>query len=101
MADIAVKVEDVVLRVLAELKPGRVIKTNVEYYAAAVLQGVGLAPEVFRPPSRWPATPARPRTDRAGLREQADPTGHALHRPARQGPARLSTQRPAARTSYR
>ena len=29
------------------LKPGRVIKTNVEYYAAAVLQGVGLAPELF------------------------------------------------------
>lgn len=45
--DSAVKVEDVVLRVLAELKPGRVIKTNVEYYAAAVLQGVGLAPELF------------------------------------------------------
>jgi citrate synthase len=43
----AVAVEDVVLRVLAELKPGRTIKTNVEYYAAAVLQGVGLAPELF------------------------------------------------------
>ena len=36
-----------VLRVLEELKPGRIIKTNVEYYAAAVLQGVGLPPEVF------------------------------------------------------
>ena len=44
---LAVQVEDVVLRVLAELKPGRTIKTNVEYYAAAVLQGVGLAPELF------------------------------------------------------
>ena len=43
----AVKIEDVVLRVLAELKPHRVIKTNVEYYAAAVLQGVGLPPELF------------------------------------------------------
>jgi citrate synthase len=43
----AVQVEDTVLRVLAELKPGRVIKTNVEYYAAAVLQGVGLPPELF------------------------------------------------------
>ncbi|HEY5489084.1 MAG TPA: citrate/2-methylcitrate synthase, partial [Candidatus Limnocylindrales bacterium] len=40
--DVAVKVEDVVLRVFGELKPDRVIKTNVEYYAAAVLQGVGL-----------------------------------------------------------
>ncbi len=45
--DTAVQIEDVVLRVLAELKPGRVIKTNVEYYAAAVLQGVGLPPELF------------------------------------------------------
>jgi len=45
--ELAVQVEDIVLRVLAELKPGRVIKTNVEYYAAAVLQGVGLPPELF------------------------------------------------------
>ena len=44
---LAVAVEEVVLRVLAELKPDRVIKTNVEYYAAAVLQGVGLAPDLF------------------------------------------------------
>ena len=47
--DTAVKVEDVVLRVFGELKPDRVIKTNVEYYAAAVLQGVGLAPDLFPP----------------------------------------------------
>ncbi|MGA2512366.1 MAG: citrate/2-methylcitrate synthase [Candidatus Limnocylindrales bacterium] len=47
--DIAVKVEDVVLRVFGELKPDRVIKTNVEYYAAAVLQGVGLSPDLFPP----------------------------------------------------
>jgi citrate synthase len=43
----AVQVEDIALRVLAELKPNRVIKTNVEYYAAAVLQGVGLPPDLF------------------------------------------------------
>ncbi|HET8784794.1 MAG TPA: citrate/2-methylcitrate synthase, partial [Candidatus Limnocylindrales bacterium] len=43
----AVQVEDIALRVLAELKPNRAIKTNVEYYAAAVLQGVGLPPDVF------------------------------------------------------
>jgi citrate synthase len=50
MADwlaMAVKVEDTVLRVLAELKPDKAIKTNVEYYAAAVLQGVGLPPDLF------------------------------------------------------
>jgi citrate synthase len=43
----AVEVEDVVLRVLAEEKPDRVLRTNVEYYAAAVLTGVGLAPDLF------------------------------------------------------
>lgn len=43
----AVQVEDIALRVLAELKPNRVIKTNVEYYAAAVLQGVGLPTDLF------------------------------------------------------
>jgi citrate synthase len=67
MADwlaLAVKVEDTVLRVLAEVKPNRVIKTNVEYYAAAVLQGVGLPPELF------PATFA--------LARHAGWTAHAL-----------------------
>jgi citrate synthase len=45
--DTAVKVEDVVLRIFGELKPDHVIKTNVEYYTAAVLQGVGLPPDLF------------------------------------------------------
>jgi citrate synthase len=44
---LAVQVEDTVLRVLAELKPSRVLKTNVEYYAAAVLQGLGLEPALY------------------------------------------------------
>jgi citrate synthase len=43
----AVAIEEVALRVLAEWKPDYPIKTNVEYYAAAVLQGVGLAPNLF------------------------------------------------------
>ena len=45
--DKAVAVEEIALRVLAEHKPDYPIKTNVEYYAAAVLQGVGLAPNLF------------------------------------------------------
>jgi citrate synthase len=45
--DKAVAVEEIALRVLAEFKPDYVIKTNVEYYAAAVLQGVGLPPNLF------------------------------------------------------
>jgi citrate synthase len=50
MADwlaMAVKVEDIALRLLAERHPERPLKTNVEYYAAAVLQGVGLPPDLF------------------------------------------------------
>jgi citrate synthase len=43
----AIEVEDVVLRVLAEKHPERALKTNVEYYAAPVLMGVGLAPDLF------------------------------------------------------
>jgi len=45
--DLAIQVEDVALRVLAERHPERPLKTNVEYYAAAVLQGVGLTPDLF------------------------------------------------------
>lgn len=43
----AVAVEEIALRILAERKPDYPIKTNVEYYAAAVLQGVGLDPSLF------------------------------------------------------
>ncbi len=43
----AVAVEEIALRVLHEYKPNYPIMTNVEYYAAAVLQGVGLPPNLF------------------------------------------------------
>lgn len=42
-------VEEVVIRVLEELKPGRKLQTNVEYYTALVLHGVGLETELFTP----------------------------------------------------
>jgi citrate synthase len=45
--DLAIQVEDVALRLLAERHPERPLKTNVEYYAAPVLQGVGLSPDLF------------------------------------------------------
>lgn len=44
---LAVAVEDIALRKLAERYPDRPLKTNVEYYTAAVLQGVGLPADVF------------------------------------------------------
>jgi citrate synthase len=45
--DLAIKVEDVALRILAERHPERPLKTNVEFYTAAVLSGVGLRPDLF------------------------------------------------------
>jgi citrate synthase len=44
---LAIAVEDVALRVLAERHPERALKTNVEFYAAPVLMGVGLTPDLF------------------------------------------------------
>ena len=45
--ELAMAVEDVALRVLAEKYPDRPLKTNVEFYAAPVLMGVGLTPDLF------------------------------------------------------
>jgi citrate synthase len=42
-------VEQVVLRVLEELKPGRGLKTNVEFYTALVLHGLGFETALFTP----------------------------------------------------
>jgi citrate synthase len=66
--DLAVKVEDIALRLLAERHPDRALKTNVEFYTAAVLQGVGLPPDLF------PATFA--------LARHAGWTAHALEQAA-------------------
>lgn len=46
---LAKAVEATALRVLAELKPGRRLDTNVEYYTALLLHGVGLEPDMFTP----------------------------------------------------
>ena len=45
--ELAISVEDIALRMLAERHPERALKTNVEYYAAPVLMGVGLTPDLF------------------------------------------------------
>ena len=44
---LAIQVEDMALRLLAEKYPDRPLKTNVEFYAAPVLFGVGLTPDLF------------------------------------------------------
>jgi citrate synthase len=45
--DLAREVEKVAIRVLDEAKPGRNLRTNVEFYTALVRQGIGLEPKSF------------------------------------------------------
>src|SRR5947207_15316860 len=45
--DLARHVEQAALRVLERRKPGRNLKTNVEFYTALLLQSLGLAPRSF------------------------------------------------------
>jgi citrate synthase len=47
--ELAVEVEQTVVRVLAELKPGRELYANVEFYAGVVMESAGLPPELFTP----------------------------------------------------
>lgn len=49
MADFAEQVEQTVVDVLAELKPGRELYANVEFYAGVVMDRCGLPREMFTP----------------------------------------------------
>ena len=46
---LALEVEKVALRLLAEHKPGQNLKTNVEFYTALLLHGLGLPTQLFSP----------------------------------------------------
>jgi citrate synthase len=46
---LARSVEETALRLLEEYKPGRRLKTNVEFYTALVLHGIGLEVPLFTP----------------------------------------------------
>jgi citrate synthase len=45
--ELALQVEQTALKLLAEAKPGRNLRTNVEFYTALVLQALGLDPRQF------------------------------------------------------
>jgi citrate synthase len=47
--ELARAVENTALRLLEEYKPGRRLQTNVEFYTALVLHGLGLPAELFTP----------------------------------------------------
>ncbi len=46
---LATAVEETALRVLAEHRPERPIRTNVEFYTAVLLDGLGIPPALFTP----------------------------------------------------
>ena len=46
---LALKVEEMTLGLLKEYKPGRILQTNVEFYTALLLHGLGLPTELFTP----------------------------------------------------
>ncbi|WBB60627.1 citrate synthase/methylcitrate synthase [Streptomyces sp. WMMC500] len=49
LVEFAVEVERRVVEILAELKPGRELHTNVEFYAGVVMEQCGLPREMFTP----------------------------------------------------
>jgi citrate synthase len=49
LTDLAVDVEQTVLEILAETKPDRPLRTNVEFYAGVVMSSCGIPREMFTP----------------------------------------------------
>ena len=49
LAELALAVEETVVKVLAECKPGRELYANVEFYAGVVMSACGIPPEMFTP----------------------------------------------------
>ena len=47
--ELARHVEEQAVRLLAEFKPGRNLQTNVEFYTALLLHGLGLSTDLFSP----------------------------------------------------
>ncbi len=47
--DLALEVERVAIKVLEELKPGRGLYTNVEFYAAAIMKAINMDAALFTP----------------------------------------------------
>src|SRR3712207_8658031 len=47
--ELALEIEETALRVLAVHRPGRNLQTNVEFYTALLLHGLGMPVELFTP----------------------------------------------------
>jgi citrate synthase len=82
--DLAREVERTVLRVLDDVKPGRNLKTNVEFYTALVLQSLGLKPASFVALFACGRVRRLGRArDRAARRGSPDPPDERVRGPAR------------------
>ena len=80
--DLARSVEATALRLLRERKPDRRLDTNVEFYTALLLHGLGLPTELFTPTfAVGRVTRVGGTLPRAASRRQAHPPAIRLHRP--------------------
>ncbi len=93
-AELATQVEQHVVEALAELKPGRELWTNVEYYAGVVMEQCGIPREMFTPTFAvarivgWCANILEQAEDSKIIRPDARYTGPAAPQPV---PALAST----------
>lgn len=91
--ELAVQVERLIVETLAELKPGRQLYANVEYYAGVVMEAAGLPPELFTPTfavSRvigWTANVLEQATDNRIIRPSARYVGPPAPQPVPELPA--------------
>ena len=94
--DLARQVEATALRLLHERKPGRRIATNVEFYTALLLHGLGLPVDLFTPTFAigrvlgWSAHCLEQLRDGRLIRPQSTyvgPTGRHFHRAPSAAPA--------------
>jgi citrate synthase len=92
LVDLAVAVEQVIVDVLAELKPDRRLYANVEYYAGVVMDRCGLPREMFTPTFAvgrvigWSANIAEQANQRQIIRPSARYTGPAAPQPVPAAP---------------
>ncbi len=84
LVELAIAVEQTVVDVLAELKPGRRLYANVEYYAGVVMSLCGVPPEMFTADLRLePSDRLERQRPRAGERSEDHSPERPLRRPAR------------------
>ena len=84
--DLALEVERTALRLLAEHRPGRNLQTNVEFYTALLLHGLGLPAGLFTPTfavgrvAGWTAHCLEQQTEDRLIRPQSEYVGAAGRR---------------------